>query len=74
MSLVARWILQKDYRGVGSRLFERFKQGKKNIPAPKAVMLMEGKKCGGRVRPLTQARGSLIIHYRDEPDDREGQG
>jgi len=39
MGLVDRRILQKDYRGVGGRFSERLKQGKKNIPAPKAVML-----------------------------------
>jgi len=75
VSLVDRWILQKDYRGVGGRLSEQLKQGKKNIPAPKAVMLNDGKKRRGWGRPLTQRRGNrLIIHYRDEPDAREGQG
>jgi len=72
MSLVDRWILQKDYRRVGGRFFERLKQRKKNIPAPKAVMLNDGKKRRGRGRPLTPLRrcGS-INHYRDESDDRE---
>jgi len=38
-------------------------------------MLNDGKKCGSRGRPLTQGRRhGLIIDYRDEPDDREGQG
>ena len=38
-------------------------------------MLNDGKKRRGRGRPLTQGRGNgLIIHYRDEHDDREGQG
>jgi len=75
VSLVNRWILQKDHRGIGGRLFKRLKQGKKNIPAPKAVMLNDGKKRRGRGWPLTQGRGHrLIIHYWDEPDDREGQG
>ena len=38
-------------------------------------MLNDGKKRRGRGRPLTQGRGrGLIIHYRDEPDDREVQG
>jgi len=75
VSLVDRWILQKDYRRVGGRFSERLKQGKKNIPAPKAVMLNDRKKRRGRGRPLTQGRRhGLIIHYRDEPDDREGQG
>jgi len=37
-------------------------------------MLYEGKKSRGRGWLLTQGRGhSLIIHYRDEPDNREGQ-
>jgi len=75
MSLVDRWILQKDYRGVGGRLFERLKQGKKNIPAPKAVMLNDGKKRRGRDRPLTPGRRYwLIIHFRDEPDESKRQG
>ena len=75
MSLVDRWILQQDYLGVGGRFSERLKQGKKNIPAPKAVMLNDGKKRRGRGRPLSQGRRNwLIIHYRGEPDDREGQG
>jgi len=75
MSLVDRWILQKDHRRVGGRLFERLKQGKKKIPAPKAVMLNDGKKRGGRGRPLTQGRGHrLIIHFRYEPDELKGQG
>ena len=39
VSLVDRRILQKDYRRIGGCLFKRLKQGKKNIPAPKAVML-----------------------------------
>jgi len=39
VGLIDRWILQKDSRGVGRRSFERLKQGKKNIPAPKTVML-----------------------------------
>jgi len=75
VSLVDRWILQKDYRRVGGRFFERLKQRKKNIPAPKAVMLNDGEKRRGRGRPLTLVRrcGS-VIHYRDEPDDREVQG
>jgi len=75
VSLVDRWIRQKDYRGVGGRFSERLKQRKENIPPPKAVMLNDGKKSRGRGRPLTQGRGhGLIIHYRDEPDDRVGQG
>ena len=75
MSLVDRWLLQKNYRGVAGRLFERLKQGKKNIPAPKAVMLNDGKKCRGRGRPLTPGKGrGLIIHFRDEPDETKGQG
>jgi len=70
VSLVDRWILQKDYRGVSGRFAERLKQRQKNIPAPKAVMLNDGKKRMGRGRPLTQGRkhGS-IIHFRDEPDE-----
>jgi len=75
MSLVDRRILQKDYRRICGRLFKRLKQGKKNIPAPKAVMLNDGKKLMGRDRPLTQGRGRwLIIHYRDEPDESKRQG
>jgi len=75
VSLVDRGVLQKNYQRVGGRSFERLKQGKKNIPAPKAGMLNDGKKRGGRGRPLTQGRRHrLIIHYWDEPDDREGQG
>jgi len=69
VSLVYRWILQKNYRRVGGRFLERLKQRKKNIPAPKAVMLNDGKKRRGRGRPLTLERGhGFIIHYRDEPD------
>jgi len=75
VSLVDRRILQKDYRRVGGRFFKRLKQGKKNIPAPKAVMLNDGKKLRGRDRPLTQGRGHwLIIHYRDVPDESKRQG
>jgi len=75
VSLVDRWILQKDYRRVGGRSLERLKQRKKNIPAPKAVMLNDGKKRGGRGRPLTPRRGhGLIIHFRDEPDESQRQG
>ena len=75
VSPVDRWILQEDYRRVGGRFFERLKQGKKNIPAPKAVMLNDGKKLRGRGQPLTPGRvyGS-IIHYRDEPDGMKRQG
>ena len=70
VSLVDRWILQKNYRRVGGRFSERLKQRKKNIPAPKAVMLNDGKKRGGRGRPLPQRRRhGLIIHYQDEPDE-----
>jgi len=69
MSLVDRRILQKDYRRISGRRFKRLKQGKKNIPAPKAVMLNDGKKRRGRDRPLTQGGGHWsIIHYRDEPE------
>ena len=75
MSPVDRWILPKDNRRIGCRFFERLKQGKKNIPAPKAVMLSDGKKRRGRGRPLTPGRGHrLIIHYRDEPDESKRQG
>ena len=75
MSLVDTWILQKDYLGVGGRCSERLKQRKNNIPAPKAVMLNDGKKHRGRGRPLTRGkRHGLIIYYRDEPNNREGQG
>jgi len=75
VSLVDRWILQKDYRRVGGRFSERLKQRKKNIPAPKAVMLKDGEKCRGRGQPLTLVRRcGLVIHYRDEPDDREVLG
>jgi len=75
VSLVDRRVLQKDYRGLGGRFAAHLKQRKTNIPAPKAVMLYDAEKCGGRGRPLTRGRGNgLIIHYRDEPDDREGQG
>ena len=76
VSLVDRLIMQKDYRGVSARgrSSEQLKQGKKNIPAPKAVMLNNGKKRKGRGKPLTQGRRhGLIIHYRDEPENREGQ-
>ena len=70
VSLVDRWILQKDYRGVGGRFSERLKPRKKNIPAPKGVMLNDSKKRRGRGRPLTQGRRhGLIIHYQDEPDE-----
>ena len=38
-------------------------------------MLNEGKKNRGRGRPLSRGGGhGLIIHDRDEPDDREVQG
>jgi len=75
VSLIDRRILQKDYRRIGGRFFERLKQRKKNIPAPKAVMLNDGKKRRGRGRPLTLvSRCGSVIHYRDEPDDREVQG
>jgi len=75
VSLVDRGVLQKNYQRVGGRSLERLKQGKKNIPAPKAVMLNDGKKRRGRGRPLTQGRRhGLIFHDRDEPDDREEQG
>jgi len=74
VSLVYRWILQKDYRRISCRFFKRLKQGKKNIPAPKAVMLNDGKKRRGRGRPLTPGKGHwLIIHYRDEPDETKRQ-
>jgi len=70
VSLVDRWILQKDYRRVNGRFSERLKQREKNILAPKAVMLNDGKKRMGRSRPLTQGRRhGLIIHFRDEPDE-----
>jgi len=37
-------------------------------------MLNNGKKRRGRDRPLTQGRGlTLIIHYRDEPDESKRQ-
>jgi len=75
VGLVDRWILQKDYRRIGCRFFKRLKQGKKNIPAPKAVMLNDGKKRRGRGRPLNPGKGrGLIIHYRDEPDELKRQG
>jgi len=70
VSLIDRWFLQKDYRRIGGRFSERLEQGKKNIPAPKAVMLDDGKKRGGRGLPLTPGRvHGLIIHFRDEPDE-----
>jgi len=47
VSLIDRRVLQKNYYGIGGRLFERLKQRKKNIPAPKAVILNDGKKHGG---------------------------
>jgi len=75
VSLVDRWILQKDYRGIGGRLSEQLKQGTKSIPAPKAVMLNNGEKRRSRGRPLTRGRrNGFIIHYGKEHDDREGQG
>jgi len=54
VSLIDRWILQKNYCWVGARFFEQLKQGKKNIPAPKAVMLNDGEKRRGRGQPLTR--------------------
>jgi len=70
VSLVDRWLLQQDYRGVSGRFSKRLKPRKKNIPAPKAVMLNDGKKRMGRGRPLTQGRRhGLIMHFRDEPDE-----
>jgi len=75
MSLVDRWILQKDYRRIGGRSSERLKQRKKNIPAPKAVMLNDGKKHRGRGWPLTPGSWhGLMIHFRDEPDESKRQG
>jgi len=75
VSLVDRWILQQHYRGVGGRFSEQLKQRNKNIPAPKAVMLNDGKKRMGRGRPLTRGRRhGLIIHFRAEPDKRKMQG
>jgi len=69
VSHVDRWILPKDYRGVGGRLFELLKQRKKNIPAPNAVMSNDGETRRGRGRPLTRGRRHrLIIHFWDEPD------
>ena len=75
MSLVDRRVLQKNDRGVGGRFFERLKQRKKNIPAPKAVMLNDGNTSRSGGQPLTGrgGRGS-INHYRDEPDVLEVQG
>jgi len=58
VSLVDRWLLQKDNGGVGGRLFERLEQGKKTIPAPKAVMLNDGKKRRGRAVPCP-GRGGM---------------
>jgi len=38
-------------------------------------MLNDGKTNRGRGQPLCRGRGrGVIIHYRDEPDDREVQG
>jgi len=75
VSLVDRWILQKDYRGLGGRFSERLKQRKKNIPGPTAVMLNDGKKHRGRGRPMTRRRRHwLIIPYRGESDEPERQG
>jgi len=38
-------------------------------------MLTDGKKRMGRGRPLTQGnRYGLIIHFRDEPDERKKRG
>ena len=75
VSLVDRWILQNNDRRVGGRFFERLKQREKNIPAPKAVMLNDGKKGrgGGQPRSRGRRRGA-IKHYRDEPDVLEVQG
>jgi len=74
VSLIDRWILQKDYRRMGGHFFERLKQGKKIIPAPKAVMLSDGKNGRGRGWPATQGdRHGLIIHYRGAPEERKGQ-
>ena len=75
VGLIDRWILQEDYRGVGGRFPERLKQGKKNIPAPKAVMLNDGKKGRGGGQPLSrERRRGAINHDRDEPDVLEGRG
>jgi len=74
VGLVDRGILQEDYRRGGVRLFKQLKQRKEKIPAPKAVMLIEGKKLRGRGRPFPpRRRCGLIIHYRGEPNNREGQ-
>jgi len=75
VGLIDRRILQEDYRGVGGRLLERLKQGKKNIPAPKALMLNDGKKSRGGGQPLSRGRRRGVInHDRDEPDVLEVQG
>jgi len=75
VSLVDRRVLQKNYRGVGGRFLERLKQRKKNIPAPKAVMLNDGKKSRSGGQPVTGGRRrGAINHYRDEPDVLEEQG
>jgi len=75
VSLVDRGVLQKDDRGVGGRFLERLKQRKKSIPAPKAVMLNDGKKSRSGGQPMTGGRGRWAInHYRDEPDVLEVQG
>jgi len=75
VSLVDRWILQKDYRRVGGHSLKRLKPREKNIAAPKAVMFNDGKKRRGRGRPLTPGRGhGSIIHSRDEPDKSKRQG
>jgi len=48
---------------------------RKTIPAPKAVMLNDGKKHRGRGRPLTHGGShGAINHYRDGPDVLEVQG
>ena len=75
MSLIDRRVLQKNDRGVGGRFLERLKQRKKNIPAPKAVMLNDGKIRRGGGQPMSRGgRRGAINHYRDEPDVLEVQG
>jgi len=75
VSLVDRGVVQMNHRGVGGGFFKRLKQGKKNIQAPRVVMLNDGKKCRGGGQPLSRGRRrGTINHDRDEPDVLEVQG
>ena len=55
------------------RLLKGLKQGKKNIPASKAVMLDDGEEGEGGGRPPA-GLGGAVIYSRDAPDELRGLG